>query len=205
LSLRKKIWDDTTTLDALADYLDALAHEERLAETRTLSRRDQRRLYQRASAARPLSLGDFVSPKIPPRTEVIHHGRNTLPLPAPLRLFQKRFCRPESGEGRLFGYNQSPFLRPIGPGFFVMVPTAGKSAWEARGAVVVDYYQIPDGPVVASWPEVVPNSKGLQVFVYHHTRDYMRRVSAHVTVGAAYKGEKSLDHYFMLCREDVGG
>jgi hypothetical protein len=33
----------------------------------------------------------------------------------------------------------------------------------------------------------------------------MRRVSAHVTVGAAYKGEKSLDHYFMLCREDVAG
>ena len=39
--------------------------------------------------------------------------------------------------------------------------------------------------------------------MYHHTRDYMRRVSSHVTVGAAYKGETSLDHYFMLCREDV--
>ena len=205
MSLREKIWDDSTSLDALSAYLDGLAPAERLAETRTLSRRDQRRLYQRASGAKPLTLEDFVAASIGPRIEVIHHGRNTLPLPAPLRLFQKRFCRPETGKGRLFGYNQSPFLRPIGPGFFVMIPTAGKSAWEARGAIVVDYYQVPDGPVAAGWPEVVPNTKGLQRFVYHHTRDYMRRVSAHVTVGAAYKGEKSLDHYFMLCREDASG
>ncbi len=112
MSLRKKIWDDTTSLDALADYLDALAHEERLAETRTLSRRDQRRLYQRASAARPLSLDDFVSPKIAPRTEVIHHGRNTLPLPAPLRLFQKRFCRPESGEAASSATTNHPSCGP---------------------------------------------------------------------------------------------
>jgi hypothetical protein len=204
LSLREKIWDDTTSLDAVAAYLDSLAHPARLAETRTLERRDQRRLYQRAAAARPLSLEDYVGPQVGPRVEVIHHGRNSLPLPASLRLFQKRFCKPESGEGRLFGYNESPFLRTLGPGFFVMVPTAGKSHWEARGAVVVDYYQIPDGPVAPGWPKVIPNSKGLQFFVYRHTRDFMRRVSAHVSVGAAYKGEKSLDHYFMLCREDVG-
>ena len=30
----------------------------------------------------------------------------------------------------------------------------------------------------------------------------MRRVSQHVSIGAAYKGEKPLDHYFTLCRED---
>ena len=203
MSLREKIWDDRTSLEALAAYLDGLAPAERLAETRTLSRRDQRRLYQRAAGSAPLTLDDFVPASIGPRIEVIHHGRNTLPLPAPLRLFQKRMCRPETGKGRLFGYNQSPFIRPIGPGFFVTIPTAGKSAWEARGAIVVDYYQVPDGPVAAGWPEVIPNSKGLQRFVYHHTRDFMRRVSAHVTVGAAYKGEKSLDHYFMLCREDA--
>ncbi len=205
MSLREKIWDDTTSLDAISAYLDGLAPEGRLAETRTLSRRDQRRLYQRAAGARPLSIEDFVGASVGPRVEVIHHGRNTLPLPAPLKLFQKRMCKPEIGQRRLFGYNQCPFTRPIGPGFFVLVPTAGKSAWEARGAIVVDYYQVPDGPVAAGWPEVVPNTKGLQRFVYHHTRDFMRRVSAHVTVGAAYKGEKSLDHYFMLCREDPSG
>jgi hypothetical protein len=47
----------------------------------------------------------------------------------------------------------------------------------------------------------VPNSRGLQRFVYHRTRDFMRRVSRHVTIGAAYKGESPLDHYFVLVRE----
>jgi hypothetical protein len=79
--------------------------------------------------------------------------------------------------------------------------TAGRPEWEARGAVVIDYFQIPDGPVPAGWPPVIPNTKGLQRFVYHRTRDFMRRVSTHVTIGAAFKEEKSLDHYFILCRQ----
>ena len=33
-------------------------------------------------------------------------------------------------------------------------------------------------------------------------REFLRKVSAHVTIGAAYKGERALDHYFTLCRED---
>jgi hypothetical protein len=189
-------------LDALASLLDGLSHEARLAETRTLGRDDQRQLYRLAAAAPPLGLDDFVPASARPRQEIIHHGRNTLPLPGPLRLFQKRFCRPDAGEGRLFGYNESPFKSTIGPGFFVAVPTAGNEAWEERGAVVVDYFQIPDGPVAEGWPRVVPNTRGLQRFVYHRTRDFMRRVSRHVTIGAAYKVEKSLDHYFILCRED---
>ena len=81
------------------------------------------------------------------------------------------------------------------------VSTAGRPEWEARGAIVIDYFQIPDGPVPAGWPPVIPNSQGLQRFVYHHTRDFMRRVSTHVTIGAAFKEEKSLDHYFILCRQ----
>ena len=41
----------------------------------------------------------------------------------------------------------------------------------------------------------------LSRFVYHHTRDFMRRVSRHVSIGAAYKDERPLDHYFVLCRQ----
>ena len=201
MSLRDRILNPQSTLDDLATYLDGLSPDARLAETRTLSRDEQRRLYRLAESAAPLTLDDFVPPGTSPLTQVIHDGRNTLPLPARLRLFQKRFCRPERGEGRLFGYNQSPFLRPIGPGFFVAVPTAGRPAWEARGAVVIDYFQVPDAAVCASWPPVIPNTRGLQRFVYHQTRDYMRRVSKHVTIGAAFKVERSLDHYFILCRE----
>lgn len=200
MSLRDRIHDDST-IDAIGAYLDGLSAAERLAETRTLGRADQRKLYEKAANAAPLTLEDFVPAETPARVEVIHDGRNTLPLPSGLKLFQKRFCRPESGGARLFGYNQSPFLRTIGPGFYVAVPTAGNAEWEKRGAVVVDYFQVPDGPVADGWPKVIPNDKGLQVFVYNKTRDFMRRVSKHVTVGAAYKVEKALDHYFMLCRQ----
>jgi hypothetical protein len=202
VSLRDLLRDEPASLDAVAAFLDGLSHAERLAETRTLGRDAQRRLYRAAERSAPLGLDDFVPPGVASRTAVRHHGRNTLPLLPSLRLFEKRFAKPDEGNGRLFGYNQSPFLSTIGPGFFVAVPTAGKPEWEARGAVVVDYFQIPDGPVPAGWPEVVPNEKGLPRFVYHHTRDFMRRVSKHVTIGAAYKVEKALDHYFILCRED---
>ena len=49
---------------------------------------------------------------------------------------------------------------------------------------------------------MVPNSKGLQFLVYHKTRDFMRRVSEHISIGAAYKKEKSLGQFFVLIRED---
>lgn len=201
MNLHDRIWDAAADITSIGAYLDGLGAAERLAETRTLGRKDQRHLYEKAASARPLGLDDFVPAGTRARAEVIHDGRNTLPLPGPLKLFQKRFCRPESGEGRLFGYNQSPFVSTIGPGFFVTVLTAGNATWERRGAVVVDYFQVPDGPVAEGWPKVVPNTKGLQVLVYNKTRDFMRRVSQHVSIGAAYKVEKALDHYFILCRQ----
>jgi hypothetical protein len=68
--------------------------------------------------------------------------------------------------------------------------------------VVIDYWQVPDTAVVDGWPRVVPNNHGLQVLVYNKTRDFMRRVSAHLSIGAAYKGEKALDHYFVLVRHE---
>lgn len=101
----------------------------------------------------------------------------------------------------MFGYNETPVLRLIGPGYFVAVATAGEPAWASRGAVVVDYFRVPDSPVPDGWPRVVPNSHGLQRLVYYHTRDFMRRLSRHVTIGAAYKVEQPLDHYFLLVRE----
>lgn len=201
MRFRELIQDSSATIDAIASYLDGLSAEDRLSETRTLSRDEQRKLYQRAEKAPPITLDHFVPADMAKLSPVHHDGRNTLPLPKSLKLFQKRFCRPEDGSSRLFGYNESPFLGTVGPGFFVAVPTAGRPEWEARGGVVIDYFQVPDGPVAAGWPKVIPNSKGLQMFVYNGTRDYMRKVSTHVSIGAAYKGEKALDHYFILCRD----
>jgi hypothetical protein len=40
------------------------------------------------------------------------------------------------------------------------------------------------------------------MFVYNKTRDFMRRVSSHVTIGRAWKKESMLPAFFVLCRRD---
>lgn len=188
----------------IAAYLDGLDHPTRVTETRSLGRAQQRRLWEKAADNGPLTLDDFVPEDVGPLVEVIHEGRNTLPLPATFRNFQKRFCRPAEADACLYGYNEGATRPLIGPGYFVTVPTEPTPAWHTRGAIVVDYFQVPNGPVVSGWPKVVPNQKGVQVLVYNGTRDFMRKVSDHVTIGAAYKGENPLDHYFTLVRKPVG-
>jgi hypothetical protein len=191
--------DPHATCEAIGGYLDGLDGDARWREVGGLDRARQRMLYEKAAHARAIDLAHFIG-EAGAREEVIHDGVNTLPLPRPLRRFQKRFCRPDRGDGRLFGYNEGPTRRMIGPGYFVAIPTAERPAWSARGAVVVDYFQVPDGEVAATWPKVVDNHWRLQRFVYEATRDFMRRVSTHVSIGAAFKRERPLDHYFVLCR-----
>ena len=189
-------------LAEVAAYLDSLTQEQRVAQSRTLGRGQQRALWEKARAAAPLTLLDFVPAERPARAPVRHYGRNTLPVPGPFRLFEKRFCRPDAGGERLFGYNEGITRGVIGPGCFVAKPTRGNPLWEERGAIVVDYFEVPDAPVAEGWPAVVPNSRGLSRLVYFHTRDFMRRVSQRVTIGAAHKEEKPLDHYFVLVRKE---
>jgi hypothetical protein len=201
--LTDMIDSERTGIASIGDYLDGLDGDARLDELRLLDRARQRALYEKAAHAGPIDVGHFVG-DARPREEVIHDGLNTLPLPAPLRRFQKRFCRPASGNGtpdtRLFGYNEGPTRGVIGPGYFVALPTSDRPQWASRGGVVVDYFQIPDGDVAEGWPRVVANDWRLQRFVYHQTRDFMRRVSRQVSIGAAFKRERPLDHYFVLCR-----
>lgn len=189
--------DPHAAIDAIAHYLDGLDGDARWREVSALRRDQQRTLFEKAG---PIDFAHFVD-GAGVREEVIHDGMNTLPVPPPLRRFQKRFCRPADGSARLFGYNEGPTRRVVGPGYFVAIPTADRPAWAARGAIVVDYFQVPDGEVAPSWPRVVDNHWRLQRFVYEATRDFMRRVSKHVSIGAAYKREKPLDHYFVLCRQ----
>ena len=199
--LDERIDDEHTGIDDIGAYLDDLDGATRAREVGGLGRARQRMLYEKAAHAQPLELDDFVG-LAGARAEVIHDGVNTLPLPPPLRKFQKRFCRPEHDDACLYGYNEGPTRRAIGPGYFVAIPTAGRPAWTARGAVVIDYFQVPEGAVAHGWPRVVDNTRGLQRLVYDRTRDFMRRVSKHVSVGAAFKVERPLDHYFVLCRRD---
>lgn len=199
--LSELIDDAHTDIAAIAVYLDDLDARSRWREVVGLGRARQRALYEKAAHAPALELAHFVG-DAQPREEVIHDGVNTLPLPSPWQRFQKRFCRPADGRAALFGYNEGPTRRFVGPGFFVAVPTAERPQWSARGAVVVDYFQVPDAGVADGWPRVVANDWRLQRFVYHQTRDFMRRVSRHVSIGAAFKRERPLDHYFALCRRE---
>ncbi|MCB9661067.1 MAG: hypothetical protein R3B40_23905 [Polyangiales bacterium] len=201
--LSSLIHSTSSTIEDIGTYLDGLTHSSRMQALSTTSRDDQRTLWEKASSdAGRITLEHFLPASVPALRPVVHHGRNTLPLPDAQKFFRKPMLRPNDGSARAFGYNDAPSEPLVGPGYFVLVSTAGNTKWAPRGAWVVDYFQHPDGAVAPQWPRVRPNSEGLQRFIYMGTRDFMRRVSEHVSIGAAYKGEKPLDHYFTLCRED---
>jgi len=177
-------------LPRLAEVLDGMGHEGRLHTVRGWGKARQAELFEAAKGGRPLTLEDYVPSNVPALTEVIHHGRNTLPL---FNDFQKRFCRPEDEEGVLYGYNEGT-VRPVtGPGYYV--------AYAKDGELVIDYRKTPKAKV-ASWPEILPNSKKLGFLVYEGMVDYMRALSQHVSIGRAEKGGKMMDAYFVLVRED---
>jgi hypothetical protein len=199
MRLAELIADPDADLTDIATILDDLDGVVRWAQLSRLDRTQQRMLYRKASAS-AVDLAYFVG-DAPARTEVIHDGLNTLPIPPRLRRFQKRFCRPDNPAAAcLFGYNEGPTRRLLGPGYFVASLTDAHPTWPEHGGVVVDYFQVPDAAVAHGWPPVVPNTKGLQRFVFYGTRDFVRGVSAHVSVGAAFKHDRPLDHYFVLCR-----
>ena len=187
-------------------FLDDRSAEEQWAQVDGMTAAAQAALFAIAAAGRPLELRDFVPDNVPDRVPVVHRGWNGLPLPAFARRFEKPMCRPGDGSARLFGYNEGATRWLIGPGYFTLHPTAGTERWIERGAQVVDYHMEPDGPVADGWPSVRPNWLGLQLFVYHHTRDFMRRVSGRVTIGRAWKSllgaEIPLSAYFVLVRMD---
>lgn len=194
MALADLVADPSGDIAALASYLDGLGPTERWAEVARLDRAGQRALYRRA-AGRDVGLDHFVG-DAGPSVQAVHDGRNTLPLPPRLRLFQKYFCRPEpdAAEPYLIGFNEGATRRLIGPGYFVAVPSDGPA-----GAVVFDYDRVPAW-APPSWPAVVPNTVGLQRFVFRGTHDAVRGVSSHVCIGAVFRGDRALDHYFVLCR-----
>lgn len=193
------------SIDAIAAHLDALADEAREAEVNALGRKDQARLFDKAADALPIRLTHFVPAALDDLVPVRHPGRNTILTLGYFQRFEKRFTRPRGERARLFGYNASNAWF-ITPGYFVAYETDGHELWAPRGGVVVDYHRVPDLEVPSSWPKVVDNHVGLQKLVYHLTRDFMRRVSRHVSVGRASReddrGDALLDYWFTLCRRD---
>ena len=189
----------------IAGYLDGLGAAARAAEANALARAEQALLFDKAADAPPIAVAHFVPPAVPDLTPVHHPGRNTIMTLPYFQRFEKRFARAADGSGRLFGYNASNAWF-VTPGYFVAYETAARPEWAERGGVVVDSHQVPDADVPAGWPRVVDNGKGLQRLVYHLTRDFMRQVSRHVSIGRASRederGDRLLDYWFTLCRQD---
>ncbi len=189
----------------IAAYLDALEPGQREREANALGRNDQARLFDKAADGPPSRITDFVPAPLPDLTPVHHPGRNTIATFPYFQRFQKRFTRPAGERARLFGYNASNAFF-IKPGYFVAYETDDHAEWRERGGVVIDYHQVPDADVPGAWPAIVTNDTGLQKLVYHLTRDFMRRVSAHVSIGRASRedasGDRLLDYWFTLCRQE---
>ena len=189
-SIQEVVASPSTVLATLAKELDSFDHAKRLAWIRALSGRDQAKLYEAAEGFRTVGLDYFVPATTAPLVEVIHHGKNSLPL---FSSFQKRFCRPPSGgDKELWGYNHQSMTWATGPGCFV-VHSIGNE-------VDIDYTKLPTGKP-AAWPEIRDNNRGLSRLVYATMKDRMRGVSNHVSIGRAAKKGKWLDNWFVLCRD----
>lgn len=181
---------DSLDLDAIGAHFDGLSASARLEAARSLDARQQARLFE-AAQGRRVRVADFVPESTASMTPVIHYGRNSLPT---FKIFEKRFCRPTDGATELWGYNHQAMSLFTGPGYFV-------ARDDGPDEVVIDYWVVPKGPPPVGWPTILPNSARLSRFVYYHTRDYMRRVSQHVTIGRARRNDKVMDNWFVLCRE----
>jgi len=196
LSLRELLSVESPDLAAVASHLDALESPERVAEVRTLNRAHQARLFEAAKGWRPITLADLVPVQRGAMQEVVHEGKNSLPL---FNRFAKAFVRPALGDAtELWGYNRAGcFVEAVvGPGYFVAYP------FEREGEVLVDYLRVPPKRP-EHWPPILANSARLSRFVYHRTQDILRGVSTHVSIGRATKAGRPMSAWFILCRQDL--
>lgn len=182
----------------VAARLDALREDQRVAFVRALTKGDMSRLWD-ACEGRVVTSADFVPGHVPARTEVIHKGKNSLPL---FSEFEKRFTR-GPGDNVVFGYNYNTFnWTTAGPGYFIGHVEGSAKAPDQQGVFGLDYYDVPPSRdhLPAGWPTIRKNEIGLQCLIYSKMVDYMRQVSASVTIGRAWKHGKRTSNYFVLAR-----
>jgi len=194
MSLFQMLASKPVDFDTVSSYLDSLDSDARIAELRTIPGRLQQRLFELAEGKRPLSVDHFVPSPVPDKAWIRHYGRNSLPM---FSDFEKRFARPRKGARELWGYNHSPAMGVVGPGYFVLRKGADKA-----GELDIDYYRTPPAHIEGG-PKITSNTFGLSFFVYGKMVDVMRGVSEHVTVGRAYKFGEATNNYFLLCRQEI--
>jgi hypothetical protein len=197
--------EPTIDLPHIARVLNELGHSGRLDTLRAWSRSQRASLYDAALGFSPIGLEHFVPKAIGAMIEVIHDAKSGSGS------FQKCFCRPaprdENGGEELWGYSRREWQTWTGPGYFV-AHTA-----DTPGEVVIDYTRVPRGLLQEEdggppsepkgWPQVLPSSARLGRFVDPGTVDVMRGLSKHVSIGRARRGDRAIDHWIVLCREDA--
>lgn len=183
--------EPTVNLARLSEILDGVGHEGRVAAMRRMTPKQMADLYEAAKGFRALTLEHFVPSDKAPLEEVIHEGKNSLPL---FTAFQKRFCRLPDRTDALGGYNHQANAWITGPGYFVA------HDYTEPGEIGIDYYQVPAVKPDA-WPAIRDNDGGFGQLVYGKMVDVMRGVSEHVSIGRAVRNGKVADNWFVLVRK----
>lgn len=191
MTLAQLLRDPAVAPADLARHLDALEPARRLREALALTDREQARLFELVQGARRFTLDDLCPATRAPLDGVAHEGKNSLYA---FTRFAKLFAMPDDGRAdERWGYNRTSALvsTTVGPGYFVTVQQGDE--------VLVDYTRLPPKALLAA-PPVLSNAARLSVFVYRNTKDVVRGVSTHVSIGRAWRGKRVLDNWFVLCR-----
>lgn len=181
-------------LPRLSEILDGLGHDGRVHTLGTWEKHDYKALFEAAKGFKPIDLSFVVPDGVAPLTEVIHDGHNTLPL---FKHFQKRFARTEGGPYPVVGYNHQSMQAFTGPGYFCVSIGTG----EHEGELLLDH-SVEATAKAPSWPPIQKNEGGIGGIVSGGTIDYLRGLSSHVSIGAAYRDGKHRNHWFALVRRD---
>ncbi len=192
MTLAERINSSTVTASFLATWLDELSDAERLTQTLALGSNEQARLFELVASARRFTLEDLAPESTAPLAGVRHEGKNSMVL---FTRFAKVFAMPDepTAQPERWGYNEGSSLvkTVVGPGYFVAVQQGDE--------VLVDYTLVPKKPLTSA-PPILPNDARLSRFVFNQTRDLVRGVSKHVSIGRASRGTRQLDNWFVLCR-----
>lgn len=190
MQLTELLASSSVTPVALAAHLDALSADERLAQTLALGHDAQAKLFDVVEGARKLTLDDLAPAATAPLQGVRHEGRNSMPL---FSRFAKVFATSGESTDERWGFNATSALvtTTVGPGYFVAV--------QQGDACLVDYTRLPKQPLHGA-PRILGNEQRLSRFVYNQTKDVVRGVSQHVSIGRAWRGTTRLDNWFVLCR-----
>jgi hypothetical protein len=190
--LKTLLGTDDVDIEKVCHTLNGFDSQTRIDAIRCLGKKAQVRLWN-AAEGHATALSDVVPTDVEARIEIIHSGKNSLPI---FTKFEKRFCRVASDDSILYGYNEGPTRKFVGPGYFVT------SFDSERGEVGINYYTTPpvDAVLPEEWPALRSNERGLSRFVYAKMIDYLRKVSDHVTIGRAVRKGKTTNNYFLLCR-----